>query len=138
MVGRAVHDVRLLLVERLRIDDRIAGRRDDRARAAPRAAGTPSPEPGTLLLVERAQSSSIAAVAVALPRGDAREPLAEPARDLLVRPGPLVAGAWYIAQWVSSCVTSSSSFRSFAPKKPQVRGDWRSIVWKRAHARSQS
>ena len=32
------------------------------------------------------------AVAVALPGGDARDPLAEPARDLLVHPGEVVAG----------------------------------------------
>ena len=54
VVGRAVHDVRLLLVERVRIDDRIARHREDRARAAP-APGHAVARARELLLVERVQ-----------------------------------------------------------------------------------
>src|SRR6266540_577555 len=90
VVRGGVDEVRLVLVERLRVDDGIALFRGERARDAAVARHAVA-RARQLLLVERVQVLD-AAVAVALPGGHAREALAEPARDLLVHPGEIVSG----------------------------------------------
>src|SRR5574341_300195 len=90
-VRRSVDHVRAVLVERLRIGHRVPLLRDEAPRRPRERGGVAVAGPRHALGVE-APEPLVRGAAVALPRRDARHPLAEPEGDPLVRPGPLAGG----------------------------------------------